>query len=239
MTVYESFIILTQSFLLIIGTILPIINPPGAAPIFLSFTKGASQSVRQILAKRIAINTFIILTISTWIGSIILGFFGISIPIVRLGGGLLVMSSAWSLLNAKDVDADTTEAYAESHNVKKAEQSTFFPFTFPILCGPGSISAAITIGSVIHGQSDTGSFLLSSLGNLLGIFALAVMVYFCLRFATKILHFLGETGTLIFMKLSAFILLCIGIQIVWLGLHDLYVQLYYETQTPTIFNFKK
>lgn len=219
--------IIISSFLLMAGTLLPIINPPGAAPIFLSFTKGATDEMRTLMAKKVAINTIVMLTVATWLGNVILSFFGISIPIVRVAGGVLVISSAWSLLNAKDVDADTTQAYANTLTLEQVKRSAFFPFTFPILCGPGSISAAITVGATIykHDTTDTITFLSGLIGNLLGVIAVAVIIYYLLRFANRFMKLLGDTGTAIFMKLSAFLLLCIGVQIVWSGILDLAVTL--------------
>src|SRR3546814_521886 len=104
-----------RSFLFALATLIPILNPPAAAPIFLMLTEGASANSRGQLAQRVSINICIMLTIAMVAGNVVLDFFGISLPIVRVGGGLLVIASAWKLVNASDVDAKHAQALAESY----------------------------------------------------------------------------------------------------------------------------
>ena len=91
---------LGKSFLFVLATILPILNPAATAPIFLGLTENASTATRVLLARRIARNMFALMVGSMLVGSYVLEFFGISLPIVRVGGGLIVAASAWRLLNA-------------------------------------------------------------------------------------------------------------------------------------------
>lgn len=213
-----------RSFLFVVGTLLPLVNPPAVTPIFWTMTSGASSATRAILAKRIAINVLIMLVCATVGGNIVLSFFGISLPIVRVAGGILVVASAWQLLNAKDNDTVHAEKLAEQFTMEKVKAHAFFPLTFPITCGPGSISAAITIGATIQSSSPAYS-LLNLTGTLTGILFVAIIVYLCLRYAAQFLYKLGSTGTAVFMRLSAFILLCIGVQIVWNGAYELIMSL--------------
>lgn len=220
----EYFYFISRSFLFVVGTLLPLVNPPAVTPIFWTMTSGASSATRALLAKRIAINVLIMLVCATVGGNIVLSFFGISLPIVRVAGGILVVASAWQLLNAKDNDMLHAEKLAEQFTMEKVKAHAFFPLTFPITCGPGSISAAITIGATIQSSSPTYS-LLNLTGTLTGILFVAIIVYLCLRYAAQFLYKLGSTGTAVFMRLSAFILLSIGVQIVWNGAYELIMSL--------------
>lgn len=225
--IYEYFYFTGRSFLFVIATLLPIVNPPAVTPIFWTMTSGASNTTRKLLAKKIAINVLVMLIIAVVAGNVVLSFFGISLPIVRVAGGILVVASAWQLLNAKDSDTEHAEKLAENFTMEKANNHAFFPLTFPITCGPGSIAAAITVGATLKSSSATYS-VLNLTGTFLGIIVVAVIVYLCLRFAARFLYKLGSTGTAVFMRLSAFILLCIGVQIVWNGLYELILTMYGE-----------
>ncbi|MDY0272239.1 MAG: MarC family protein [Advenella sp.] len=224
MMINEYVYFIGRSFLFVVGTLLPIVNPPAVTPIFWAMTSGASNSTRALLAKRIAINVLIMLIFATVAGNVILSFFGISLPIVSVAGGLLVVASAWQLLNAKDNDTVHAEKLAEQFTLEKVKAHAFFPLTFPITCGPGSIAAAITVGATLQSASPTDS-LLNLTGTLTGIIVVAVVVYLCLRYAAQFLYKLGSTGTAVFMRLSAFILFCIGVQIVWNGAYELIMSL--------------
>src|SRR6267154_6578071 len=96
---------LIRTTLLIIGALFPIVNPPENIPIFLTLTSGLRSEDRSVLARKVAINGFILLIVSVLIGTHVLAFFGISLPVVQVGGGLVVMAAGWKLLNRPD-DAD-------------------------------------------------------------------------------------------------------------------------------------
>ena len=190
----ELLILFGKSFLFVLAALLPILNPAATAPIFLGLTEGASASTRALLARRIARNMFALMTGSMLVGSYVLDVFGISLPIVRVGGGLIVASTAWRLLNASHATDDRRTELAESFTVEHARRQAFYPLTFPMSCGPGSIAAAITVGVSLH---------------------------LALKYAQRLLKPLGDAGSVIFLRLSAFILLCLGVQIVWDGLEEL------------------
>lgn len=208
---------LLTNTLLIVAALLPIVNPVGQAPIFISLTRGESQSVRNLLARKVAINGFALLLASMFIGTYVLKFFGISLPIVRVGGGLLVMSTAWQMLHSDDSgkDAVDEDRLRGPHIQKKA----FFPLTFPLTVGPGTVSIAITLGANVPSRGIEEMFRVVAGITGAGILALAIFASY--RFADRLVALLGETGTVIFLRLSSFILLCIGIQILWDGVSDL------------------
>jgi len=206
----------TKSILLVLTALLPIINPPGAAPIFLTYTQGSSDKERKAIAKRIAINSLFMLLGAMFIGTYLLKFFGISLAVVRVGGGLVVALAGWRLLGAEDHSAEQSQNQpAPKNNLKRA----FFPLTFPFTIGPGSISVAITLGVAL--RSRGGIDALNLVGGVIGITLLCLIVYYCYRFANRLLDRLGETGITVFLRLSAFILLCIGVQIFWNGASEL------------------
>ena len=211
---------LGKSFLFVLAAMLPILNPAATAPIFLGLTDGASASTRALLARRIARNMFALMTGSMLVGSYVLDVFGISLPIVRVGGGLIVASTAWRLLNANHATDDRRTELAESFTVEHARRQAFYPLTFPISCGPGSIAAAITVGVSLHDQKLTLSLARMG-GGVLALFVIGIVLYLALKYAQRLLKPLGDAGSVIFLRLSAFILLCLGVQIVWEGLEEL------------------
>lgn len=203
-------------FLLVYATLFPIVNPFGSAPFFLSLTDGYTSAERARMSRQIAINSFLLLLGSLFIGSHVLEFFGVSIPVVRVGGGLVVTAFAWKLLNSA---ATPDQAHAAQH--ADEEPDTFYPLTLPLTVGPGSISVAITLGSQRPPTSDWTQFVMQAVAAIASLVAMALTVYFCYRFAPRLVSALGRGGTNVVVRLSAFILLCIGIQILWNGIKAL------------------
>lgn len=219
-----------RSFLFALATLLPILNPPAVAPIFLTLTEGASANARTLLSKRVAINICIMLAIAMIAGNLVLNFFGISLPIIRVGGGLLVVATAWRLVSASDFDAQHAQNMAEAYSFEQVRSKAFYPLTFPMTCGPGAIAAAITVGASLHVDAASGTAT-NLAGSLAAIGVASLVVYFCLRFAAQFLHKLGTNGTAVLMRLSAFILLCLGVQIVWDGAQELLLGLLRQAAT--------
>ncbi len=201
------------TFLLTFAALFPIINPIGNAPLFLGMTQFRTNAERNALAGRVARNSFFLLLASLLVGSHVLEFFGISLPVVRIGGGLVVAAFAWQMLNA-GVSADG-DAAAASPAPKPLD--TFYPFTMPLTVGPGSISVAIALGSQRPSLADYPQLLLVGAAAITGLVAIAATIYLCYRFAEETVSKLGPSGTNVVVRLSAFILLCIGIQIIWTG----------------------
>jgi multiple antibiotic resistance protein len=217
---FELLGVFGKGFLFVLAAILPILNPAATAPIFLGLTEGASNATRVLLAQRIARNMFALMLGSMLVGSYVLDFFGISLPIVRVGGGLIVAATAWRLLTATQATVDSRTELAEAFTSEQARTQAFYPLTFPVSCGPGSIAAAITVGVSLSDPRLAVS-LASMAGGVLALLAIGVILYLAFRYAQQLLRPLGEAGTVIFLRLSAFILLCLGVQIVWDGLSEL------------------
>jgi multiple antibiotic resistance protein len=207
-----------NAFLLAYAALFPIVNPIGGAPIFLALTQRLPPPVRRRLALRIAINGFCLLVASLFVGSHVLEFFGITLPVVRIGGGLVVTAFAWKLLNEDSNPVDDKASEAGDREEADPVLDAFYPLTMPLTVGPGSISVAITLGSQrpkMPAGFDT--LLVLAAGAVAGVLALAVTIYVSYRFADRIVAALGKSGTNVLTRLSAFILLCIGIQILWNG----------------------
>lgn len=213
---FTAVLAVLQSCLLVLTALFPIVNPVGNTPIFLSLTPGYSSGARAILSRKIALNSFWLLMGSMLIGSHILDFFGLSVPVVQLGGGLIVIATGWTLLQ-RDVEQAraTVERKISSQDIASR---AFYPLTLPLTVGPGSISIAITLGA---NQSPHRSALVRFISAVIGPALLSVTIYLSYRFAERLARFLGETAMNVIVRLMSFILLCIGVQIVWNGVRTL------------------
>ena len=209
---------LVEPAVVAIAALLPIVNPLGSAPIFLSMSADLPAQSRSQLAGAVARNAFLLLTGAMLVGSHVLELFGISVPIVRVGGGLLVIANGWRLLNAADAPAPDRPAMKDAWEREVARRA-FYPLTFPLTVGPGSISIAITLGAGVSSRSTTG--IADVLTDLVGVAIVALAVYLSYRFASRLIWFLGDTGAMVFLRLSSFILLCVGVSIMWGGITDL------------------
>ena len=210
---------LVRTTLVIIGALFPIVNTPENIPIFLTLTTGLSTENRSILARKIAVNGFVLLVVSVLIGTHILAFFGISLPIIQVGGGLVLVAGGWKLLNRPDDEEKAPDASLKPLKASYLSRRAFYPLTLPLTVGPGSISVAVAVGANRPPGSETYWGL--PLAALLGCAVIAATIYFVYRFAEPIGRVLGDTAMSIFIRLSSFILLCIGVQIVWNGVSKL------------------
>jgi multiple antibiotic resistance protein len=208
---------LGHATLLSLAALLPIVNPIGSAAMFLSLTQGAPTSLRRTLARQIGLNSFFLLVGSVLVGTYVLRLFGISIPAVQVGGGMVVLSTGWSMLNQKEI-GPKAEGQALAGSEISSSQA-FYPLTMPITVGPGSISVAITLGANLQRGEFSAPVLVAH--ALLTPVIVALLVFLCDRFAEPLARRVGETGTSVIVRLSAFLLLCIGVQIVWNGLSAL------------------
>jgi multiple antibiotic resistance protein len=202
-----------SAFLLTFAALFPIVNPLEGAPFFLGLTAGLSSAERQVLARKTAVNGFALLLGSMVLGPWMLQVFGIELPVVRIAGGLVVGALGWKLLTQEQWSDHA--AGVQAGTARKV--GSFYPLTMPLTVGPGSMSVAITIGSRKPAFKDLPQLAEHATGALLGVLAIAISIYLAYRFAENIARLLGETGLEVLVRLSAFILVCIGIEIVWNG----------------------
>jgi multiple antibiotic resistance protein len=221
---------ITGAFLLVYAGLFPLVNPLGAAPMFLSLTRGMAAGARNKLALGVAVNSFILLLGAMLFGSYVLQFFGITVAAVRVAGGALVAFMGWNLLNGSD--RPNTESPPDVGSSRVA-QDAFYPLTLPLTVGPGSISVALTIGAHHASGTDKAHFVLVLCSALVGLLALALTIYMTYRFASRLVRWLGSSGVNVLVRLSAFILVCIGVQIAWGGLAELIAGLH-EVSLPNV-----
>jgi multiple antibiotic resistance protein len=200
------------------AALFPIVNPLGCAPIFFGLTRNYPQAAQKVLARKIAAYGFALLVMSALFGSEILAFFGISLFVVQIAGGLVVAAAGWNLLNQPEDDSSAEHAPA---TLQDALDHAFFPLTLPLTVGPGGISIAITLGAHLRYQSGPGfvhGYPRHFIAAGVGMFLICLLVMVCYGNAARLVRMLGKSGTSILTRLSAFILLAIGVQILWNGL---------------------
>src|SRR5262245_43344937 len=213
-----------NSFLVVFMGLMPIVNPPGSALLFLTLTHKGTRDDRADLARRIAIYAFLIMLASLYVGAFVLRLFGISVPVLRVAGGLVLAMAGWRALDAPpptEVRSPSGAGHSDLANM------AFYPLTMPLTTGPGTVAVAIALGtSGSHAADMPLPIVLSGmLGALLAALAITALVYVCYRFADRLEMALGQHGSDALGRLFAFILICIGIQILWTGLAELWTSL--------------
>ena len=206
-----------KSILLIVTALFPIVNPIGGSPVFLLLTQDYSEPSRRLLARRVAMNSFILLIVSVVVGTHILSFFGISLPVVQVGGGLIVVSTGWAMLTRSDqVDRGQSHQSVTQQDILK---NAFYPLTLPQTVGPGSISIAITLGA--NEPRHLGTNVVALISAAIGSALIALTIYICYGYASRLAAAVGPSGMNVILRLSSFLLVCIGVQIFWNGLSAL------------------
>lgn len=201
-----------EQVLVTLAALLPIVNPLGTAPIFLAMSADLPAHARRHLAATVARNAFLLLVSASLIGSYVLAFFGISLAVVRVAGGLVLLATGWELLHAGTADHPPPTPVTDAWQ-REVGRRGFYPLTFPLTVGPGSISVAIALSA-----REARPFAVAPLAiDLAGMAIIAVTVWLSYRFASRLVLILGETGTNVLLRLSAFVLLCLAISILWSG----------------------
>ena len=208
-------------FLLIISALFPIVDPLTGSPIFLALTPGDSPETRRALSWRIAWNSLFLMIGSYFIGAQVLDFFGVSLPVVQVGGGLVVVSMGWGMLREKEEAHDTARKNVQCPD---AFRRAFYPLTLPLTVGPGSISVAVTLGA--NSTHHYGFHIWTILAALMAMALIAASVFLCYGFADLLARMLGKTAMMVIVRLSSFLLLCIGVQIMWNGISALLTSLH-------------
>jgi multiple antibiotic resistance protein len=208
---------LSQFFGLAFSALLPLVNPLGGALVFLSLVGNAPADVYRALARKIAISTGIFLLTIQLVGTALFKFFGISLPVVQVAGGLTLAAMGWNLLNQGEPDKKETEAEAEGAGFQSLERKVFYPFTFPITAGPGCIVVMVTL-SAHAPEKGVLPDIAAHAGIVIAVVLLSLAVYFCYGYAPKITARVSRQTAHGILRVIAFVLLCIGVQITWNGL---------------------
>jgi multiple antibiotic resistance protein len=217
------------TLLLAFTALFSIVNPLSGAFIFFGATRELESKVRSEVARWVAIYAFIIMAASLYVGAYVLGFFGVSIPVLRVAGGIIVAAAGWRMLNAPDAtEQRRSETPAPRSIDVPPSRLAFYPLTMPLTTGPGTISVAISLGA----GRPTG-FHASSLEFFVETLAatalLSLLIFGFYNYSARLANLIGATGTTIVVRLSAFLLFCIGIQILWNGAADLLGTLPFNT----------
>ena len=197
---------------LALTSLVAIVNPLGVTFVFRRLTISATPSERAKLSTRIALYAVAVILGSYFFGSFVLGFFGITLPALRIAGGLVIALSGWQLLNR-------SEELSEVTNTASPVSMAFFPLTMPLTAGPGTITVAIALGAARAERSASG-VLVAIAAFFLATLAVAAIVLLCYRNADRLARLVGQEGIRVVTSLSAFLLLCVGVQIITAGVID-------------------
>ena len=208
---------LVGAILLILGAVLPVVNPLGDAPIFLKMTPGCDEATQALLARRIALYSFFYLLGSLLLGSFVLVIFGLSIALVQVAGGAVVCALAWHVLADIPKPADVTLDAAHANSIALGRAIT--PLTLPMTIDAGVISVAITVGAFHAGSLE--HTVIQLLAAIIGAAIISLCILLTYRYAHRLSKRLGQAGTMFLVRLSAFIMLCIGVGISWNGIKSL------------------
>ena len=209
------------TFLLAFTALFSIVNPLSGAFIFFGATRELEPRLRTAVSRWVAIYAFAMVDGSLYVGAYVLKFFGISIPVLRVAGGSIVAMSGWRMLNEPDATAQRRSVTPAPRSMDvPPSRLAFYPLTMPLTTGPGTISVAISIGasrpSGFH--APLFEFFVQSLA---AVALLVALIYLAYSHSARLADVIGPTGTTIIVRLSAFLLFCIGIQVLWNGLSEL------------------
>ena len=206
-------------FLLGISSLLPLVNPVGTALIISPYFQGVAPSDRKQFSFKISLSCFVLGLATLFLGSWCLRFMGISIPAIQLGGGLLITRMGLAMLSQKSDDKSDTAKPG------KLEDSLFYPLAFPLTLGPGGISTLITLSA--HAHADDTELTLLRMGVLSGsLLAVMIVTYFCFSYSDQLIRRIGPSGSIVMNRLMAFLVFCIGIQMIIGGLEHSFPRMF-------------
>lgn len=206
-----------SAFLLAFPALFSIVNPLGMAFIFDEVAAGLQARERARLAGRIGFYSLLVILGAMWGGTYLLSFFGISLAALRVAGGTVVALGSWDLLNAPDRHEQNRQQQADQSD-RDVRDMALFPLTMPFTTGPGTISVAVTLGAAR--PASGGGLLGFFLGATAAAVAVALVVWITYRSTSRVSALLGASARRNFSRLFAFLLLCVGVQILISGIED-------------------
>jgi len=186
----------------------PIVNPFGGVPLFFTLTSNYPAAERNRTALKTAAYVIVILVVFLFFGRFVLIFFGISLSVLKIAGGLIVANTAWGMVTGGD-----RMTAAESNEASTKEDISLTPMAMPMLSGPGSIG--VVMGLAAHANS-----MIAYLGMVIGIVALGIAVYLFLCLGGPLVKRLGPGATGAINRIFGFLLLAIAVQLIWNGVAD-------------------
>ncbi|MES2747320.1 MAG: MarC family NAAT transporter [Bacteroidota bacterium] len=193
-----------EVFIFLLAALFSVLNPIGTVPIFVGLTQDYTKQERSRVSFWTAINVFIILIISFFIGQYVLQFFGITISALRIAGGIIIASSGFSLLNGRFNKNKGINKKVEEE-IQSRNDIALTPLAMPMLAGPGSISLLIAYYEEHHTTSDI-------IFSCLAIFTVAFLIFLILRSAHYLAKILGTSGIVAISRIIGFLTIAIGIQ---------------------------
>jgi len=208
--------LLTYISLTIIG-LLPIMNPPAAATVLLGLSKGREKNYIVSQAKTTGIYLFVALCLTFFIGASILELFSISIPSLRLGGGIIIVAIGFNMLFPRQECSSTSLGQ---------DSIALVPLTIPSLCGPGSMAMIISLAAQIATYEDHVSMFSVYGGVVVGLGLVTLIATFTLTMAYPLLKALGQNGINAFTRIMGFLLICMGVQFFTLGIEEIVLEIH-------------
>jgi multiple antibiotic resistance protein len=202
---------------LTIAALLPIMNPFSTAPLFVSLTAGMEPKKRRQQAFLGCVYAFAIMVVFLLLGSAIVDFFGISVPGIRVAGGLIISTVGFRML----FPAPPTTASAAAPSDAPAPDIAFTPIAMPSLAGPGSISVVLSAAAHIR-SIRPGDWGLIYVAVIAGMAVTLVISYLVLQAASSMVKYLGPAGIDAMTRIFGFLLICIGMQFLLTGISDFY-----------------
>lgn len=211
------------AFVYTFTTLIPVINPFSGAMFFVTLSSHLSDDDRAYVAGRIAVFSLIILIVSLFAGHMILGFFGISVGVLRCAGGIVLFAAGWAALNAPSHEESQTEG-PKNLPRSRLKAMAFYPFTLPLTTGPGAIAVSVALGTSLP-------FNVANIaGTICATFATVFVIWLCYRYSDRVSKAVGAAGADALARIFAFILICLGVSIFWQGFSELWLAL--NTQAP-------
>jgi len=211
-------------FALGFSALVPLVNPPGSALELLSIVGLANVKPYKVLAKKISVNTILFLTVTALAGPYVLSFFGISMEVLQLMGGSVLVAMGWAMLNKQEEKPDRNgpeiRQAAEVCAANYWESRAFYPLTFPITVGPGSLTVMLTLSGEAKALGFPARFCAFG-GLLLSLVLMSILIYIFYAYAPRVATWIPAGAVHGVMRVVAFLLLCIGGQIAWHGLQSL------------------
>jgi len=208
---------LLSAFLLAFPALFSIVNPLTGGFIFREATADRSHAGRVLLARRIGLYSLMVMLGALWAGSYVLAFFGVTLAALRIAGGVVLALFAWGLLDAPERRDERKQAEA-GEGTGEGDDPAFFPLTLPFTTGPGTIAVSVALGAGRPAAGDGAAGFFAGVSLAAG--AVAVLIWLIYANSDRIGALLGQGGSRIVTRLSAFLLLCIGVQLLITGATD-------------------
>ena len=206
------------ALLLAFPALFSIVNPIAGAFIFREATADRTHEERIKLARRVGLYSLLVMLVALWAGSYVLAMFGVTLAALRIAGGIVLALFAWELLGAPEKREGRKQEQAADAGPAVADDVAFFPLTLPFTTGPGTIAVAVALGAGHPGIGQAWAGFYAGTG--LAAAAMAGAIWLTYAYADRLSDFLGRTGSKTVTRLSAFMLFCIGVQMLITGAED-------------------